>query len=165
MTQAEAVFGQIRLKSCAPTFSATESACWKVCAKNRSAVDRYPVLTSYRNFIQLGFVGDTRQRRSQTFFANRRFPMRSRQSSRILSSPVSCRQALKVASGMRRSRRARTFLGRERRPVNQRSKMFETVSIGNPSPNQTRNRHAPNSQRSTMLCAHASQFVNPYCTR
>ena len=39
-----------------------------------------------------------------------------------------------------RSRRALTFLARERRLVNQRSKKFETVPSGPPPPEKTRNR-------------------------
>jgi hypothetical protein len=34
MTQAEAILGQIRLKSCAMTFSGTEFVCRKTCVKN-----------------------------------------------------------------------------------------------------------------------------------
>ena len=50
MTQAEAVLGQIRLKSYAPTFSATEFVCRKTCVKNRSIVDVCHALMSCWDF-------------------------------------------------------------------------------------------------------------------
>ena len=63
---------------------------------------------------------------------------------------------------MQRSRRALTFLARERRPVNQRSKKFETVSSDRTHRKRLEiaNRFHLNDLR---FSARAQKFVNPSC--